>query len=136
MADGGKTVKRDIDLIRELMLKLEGMPLEYGDNIHLLPDDYRIRIDGYSFEQIAYHLSLIEQAEFIERGRSGPAIGIMFSGISWAGHDFIDSVRNQDAWDNTKSIAVAVGGFTVDILVTSAKAYLQQKFTELLGGQR
>jgi hypothetical protein len=37
-------------------------------------------------------------------------------------------------WDKTKSAALTVGGFTVDILVASAKAYAQKKFAELLGG--
>ncbi len=35
----------------------------------------------------------------------------------------------------TKAAAAAVGGFTVAVLVESAKAILKQKFMDILGGQ-
>lgn len=128
-------MKRDMDLIRALMFKLEDLPMQYGECIHIQPTDPSIHVDGYTTDSIAYHLSLIEQAGFIEQTR-GPAIGIMFSGINWEGHDFIDSVRSPDVWEKTKEAAAAVGGFTVEILVASAKAYLQQRVAGLLCGQR
>ena len=124
-----------MDLIRELMLKLEGLPMEYGDNIHLLPEGSSIQVDGYDSNQVAYHLDLIKQAGFIEPSRAGAGVGIMFSGLSWAGHDFIDSVRSPEVWTKTKAAAAAVGGFTVAVLVESAKAILKQKFMDILGGQ-
>ena len=124
-----------MDLIRELMLKLEGLPIEYGDNVHLLPEGSSIQIDGYDSEQVAYHLDLIKQAGFIEPSRGGAGVGIMFSGLSWAGHDFIDSVLSPEVWTKTKVAAAAVGGFTVSVLVESAKAILKQKFMAILGVQ-
>jgi hypothetical protein len=127
-------MKRDIDLIRELMLKLESFPMEPGDNVHITPDNPGVQVDGYSVDQIDCHLTLIEQAGFIERSRSGPAIGIMFRGLSWAGHDFLDSVRSPDVWDRTKQVASAAGGFTVDLLVFTAKSYLESRVKGLLGG--
>jgi hypothetical protein len=87
-------MKRDIDVIRELMLKLESLPMEYGDNAHIAPDSPGVLVDGYSFDQIAGHLDLIVQAGFIDRSRSHPAIGFMFRGLSWSGYDFLDSVRS------------------------------------------
>ena len=127
-------MKRDMDLIRALMFKLEDLPMQYGEHVHIQPTDPRIHVEGYATDGIAYHLTLIEQAGFIEQTR-GPAIGIMFSGISWESHDFIDSVRSPDVWEKTKKAAAAVGGFTVEILVASAKTYLQQRVTGLLCGQ-
>lgn len=109
--------------------------MEYGDTIILSPDDLHDCITGYGVDTIGHHLSLIEQAGFIEQTRGRPAIGILFSGLTWAGHDFIDSVRDQDVWEKTKSIAARAGGFTVEILVASAKGILEQMATSLLRGQ-
>lgn len=75
-------MKRDMGLIRELMLKLESLPTEYGDNVHIAPGNSAVQVDGYSFDQIAYHLDLIVQAGFTERSRNHPAIGFMFRGLS------------------------------------------------------
>jgi len=127
-------MKRDMDLIRELMLKLESFPMEPGDNVHITPDNPDVQVDGHGVDQIDYHLSLIEQAGFIERSRSGPAIGIMFRGVSWAGQDFLDSVRSADVWDRTRQAASAAGGFTVDLLVFAAKSYLEGRIKGLMGG--
>jgi len=127
-------MKRDMDLIRELMLKLESLPMEYGDNVPIPPDTAAVQVDGYSFDQIAYHLDLIKQAGFIERSGSDLGIGIMFKGLSWSGHDFVDSVRSPDVWDKTKQAASAAGGFSVELLVFAAKTYLEGKIKGLIGG--
>ncbi|WP_256701311.1 DUF2513 domain-containing protein [Caballeronia sordidicola] len=123
-----------MDLIRELMLKLESLPMEYGDNVHIAPDTPAVHVEGYSFSQLAYHLDLIVQAGFTERSKSHPTIGFMFKGLSWSGHDFLDSVRSPDVWDKTKKVASAAGGFTVDLLVATAKTYLETKIKGLIGG--
>ncbi|RSB73649.1 DUF2513 domain-containing protein [Burkholderia multivorans] len=126
-------MKRDMDLIRELMLKLESLPMEYGDNVHIAPNSSEVYVDGYSFDQIGYHLDLIVQAGFTERSKSHPAIGFMFRGLSWSGHDFLDSVRSPDVWGRTKQIASEAGGFTVDLLVLAAKSFLEAKINGLIG---
>lgn len=59
---------------------------------------------------------------------------IEFAGLTWAGHDFLDSVRSPDVWDKTRAVAAAAGGFTVDLLVATAKTYLEAKFKGLIGG--
>ena len=37
-------MKRDMDLIRELMLKFESFPMEPGDNVHITPDNPGVRL--------------------------------------------------------------------------------------------
>ncbi|HEX7908280.1 MAG TPA: DUF2513 domain-containing protein [Paraburkholderia sp.] len=73
-----------------------------------------VQVDGYTAEQIDYPLLLLEQAGFIHGGglenfgmRFGPGIG--FQSPTWAGHDFLDSVRGQEVWEKTKAAAAKVG---------------------------
>ncbi|MCP2086132.1 UNVERIFIED_ORG: hypothetical protein J2Y81_002149 [Paraburkholderia sediminicola] len=123
-----------MDLIRELMLKLEAWPMRMGGIAIIPPDAKEIQIDEYTVEQIAYHLSLIREAGFVETGGTGPVVGIGFRRLSWSGHDFLDSVRSPDVWDKTKQAVSAAGGFTVDLLVFAAKSYLEGKIKRFIGG--
>jgi Hypothetical protein (DUF2513) len=132
-------MKRDMDLIRELMLKLEALPVPLTELKVLDGNAAAVQVDGYTTEQIDYHLLLLEQAGFIHGGgmenfgmRFGPGIG--FQSLTWAGHDFLDSVRDPDVWDRTKQVASAAGGFTVDLLVSVAKSLAEGAVKGLIGG--
>jgi len=125
-------MKRDMDLIRELMLKLESLPSD--GIVRFRAEDVAIQIDGYKPEEVFYHLGLIKEGSLIDSAGSGRMGSIEFAGLTWAGHDFLDSVRSPDVWDNTKKVAAAAGGFTVDLLVATAKTYLEAKFKGLSGG--
>jgi hypothetical protein len=134
-----QTMKRDMDLIRELMLKLEGLSVPLTGIKAIDGREPVVQVDGYTTEQIDYHLLLLEQAGFIHGGglenfgmRFGPGIG--FQSLTWAGHDFIDTMRSPDVWDRTRRAASAAGGFTVDLLVSAAKGYLEARIKGLIGG--
>ncbi|KWA05641.1 hypothetical protein WL26_23915 [Burkholderia cepacia] len=127
-------MKRDMDLIRELMLKLEALPMRPGGIVHITPNAEEVQVDGYDVEQIGYHLSLIKEAGLVDTAGMRPMVGIGFRQLSWAGHDFLDSVRSPDVWDKTKQAATAAGGFTVELLVFAAKTYLEGKIKGLIGG--
>jgi hypothetical protein len=123
-------MQRDMDLIRELMLKLEALPVPLTELKVIDGNAAVVQVEGYSIEQIDYHLLLLEQAGFIHGGglenfgmRFGPGIG--FQSLTWAGHDFLDAVRSPDVWDRTKQVASAAGGFTVDLLLSVAKSLLE-----------
>lgn len=124
-------MKRDMDLIRELMLKPESYPKRSFEVVQVRPEvPHVLRVDGYDEAQRAYHLELIEEAGFIETMDSPSS----FSRLSWAGHDFPDSVRRPDVWDRTRQAASAAGGFTVDLLVSAAKTYLEGRIKGFIGG--
>lgn len=110
-------MRRDMDLIRELMLKLEGLDLRPGAIMHFMPDDDEVRIPGYSAEEIQYHARLLTEAGLIEPGR-GAMEGFILRALTWSGHDFLDSVRSPEVWAKTKKGAEAAAGFTVDPIGT------------------
>lgn len=94
-------MKRDMDLIRELMLKLEALPMPTAGMV--VVDATKVGVEGYTAEQIDYHLSLLEQARFIhagglDMGMSGPGFGpgVDCCSLTWAGHDFLDATRSPD----------------------------------------
>lgn len=53
--------------------------------------------------------------------------------LTWQGHDFLDSVRNQETWAKTKKGALAAGGWTADILKDLAKGFIKKQIEEHTG---
>ena len=52
-------MERDMDLIRELLIKLEAYPLEMGGAVTLTPESPSLAIPGYDAVQINHHMDLI-----------------------------------------------------------------------------
>lgn len=88
-------MKRDMDLIRELLLKLEGLPMRLGGIVQLAPDAAELQVDGYDVTQINYHLSLIRQSGWIDNGGVNPMVGIGFRALTPAGHNLLDSLTSN-----------------------------------------
>lgn len=125
---------RNMDLIRELLLKLESLPIEPGSTHIFYVGDDELQIDGFDDDQVSYHLSLIDEAGLIDTGTTSRAMnGFLFSRLSWAGHDFLDSIRDPEVWAKTKRGAEAAGGFTVDLLKDLAKGFLKKQVEEYTG---
>jgi hypothetical protein len=84
-------VKRDMELIRKLVLALEGAPTGYA------PDD--LEIEGYTDEQVGYHAHLMIDAglatgsDTTHMGSSSPEA--MLTSLTWAGHEFADAARTR-----------------------------------------
>eukprot|EP01012_Entosiphon_sulcatum_P062932 TRINITY_DN89674_c0_g1_i1.p1 TRINITY_DN89674_c0_g1~~TRINITY_DN89674_c0_g1_i1.p1 ORF type:complete len:132 (-),score=7.32 TRINITY_DN89674_c0_g1_i1:154-549(-) len=126
-------MKRDMDLIRELMLSLEAQDLRPGMVRYLSAREGSLTLDGYTPDQIDSHLDLISRSGFIVNGSSRPMRGIAFMGLEWAGHDFVDSVRDPEIWRATKSKIEKVKGFSFDLVVSVAKGLLKKKIADLSG---
>jgi hypothetical protein len=71
-------MKRDMDLIRELLLKLEALPMRRGGIVTITPDADEVAVEGYSVDQIDYHLSQIRRSGLIDEGGAQPMSGIGF----------------------------------------------------------
>ena len=129
-------MKRDMDLIREIMLKLEAWPMEMGDAVVMTPDELQPELPNYDLAQINHHMDLIHGSGFIDDGGSGssqPMFGFVFMGLTTAGHDFLDTVRSPEVWRKTKEGASKAGTVGLQLLLEIAKAYAKQIAQERLG---
>ena len=124
---------RNMDLIRELLLKLEALPLRPGSIVHITPDAEEVQVEGCSIQEIDYHLSLTANSGLIDTGNVNPMHGIGFRCLTWPGHDLVDSIRNPEVWSKTKKGAAAAGGFTFDLLKDLAKGLLRKQVEEYTG---
>lgn len=125
-------MKRDKDLIRELMLQLEQFNVVLPGYEYIYPGQFQI--EGYDDQQILYHLRLIADAGYIAIKRSSqPVDGYLFQGLTNAGHDFVDAVRDPEIWGKTKHAATQAGGFSLDLLRDLAKGLIRKKIAEHTG---
>lgn len=94
-------MKRNMDLIRALLLELEK---------HSQLDI----IAGYTHEEITYHVSLLEGAGLITQEIYVSIFlnDSMLDGIriTWAGHEFLDTTRNASFWEKAKKVALEKTG--------------------------
>lgn len=128
----GNLMKRDLDLIRTILLRLESMDVAAGHYVPVGPNE--LKIDGYSGEQVAYHIQLLKSGGFIRELGSKPSrYGLNYSGLSWEGHEFLDSVRDDKVWRDTRNAVNAIGGFTFRLVTDVAREVLTAKLKGAIG---
>lgn len=118
-------MKREMELIRAIMLWAENQ--EHG-SFRKNPE-----IEGFTEEQIGYHVHLLGQAglaktvETSEFRAKSPSAAIME--LTDKGHDFIDATRKSATWAKTKEVIIDKGpGFTLDLLLEWLKGDLRGLF--------
>ena len=125
-------MKRDMGLIRSLLLKLEQRDVPVGACYSLSTNEDDLRVEGYEPKQVAQHLVILIDGGHLDAEQyNGPRFG--YRGITWEGHDLLDSIRDPEIWKKTKSGALAAGGFTVDILMELAKGFIKKQLEERTG---
>lgn len=112
-------MKRDIDLIRKLLL--------YFDE---KPDDHMVecpQVEGYTDLQIRYHLILMYEAGFLrcekEVTETGRIIKVYPFSLTWSGHEFINAAKDDSLWAKAKDkFCNGTASFTFDIILEWLKA--------------
>ena len=105
-------MKRDMEVIRKLILALEAA--EFG----VSSDEIDLGIDNAVVE---YHMRLMAQANLITVDTL--RCGIMFKEMTWAGHDFADTCRDDTVWRRTtKEVKEKSKSVSFDVLLALLKA--------------
>lgn len=97
-------MQRNMDLVRQILIETEKRSVNSAD--------YDVKIEGYSSEEIRYHVKIMHQAglvEAVDRSHHGGLIWEPTS-LTWEGHEFLDNIRNETVWAKTKSIVKDKGG--------------------------
>jgi len=95
-------MKRDMDLIRNILIEVEACDEPFG------PED-KLVIDGYDKQIVSYHVKLLCQARLLE-GRELKEIGRfhwLAEALTWEGHEF---ARDETRWNKAKSLVVEKAG--------------------------
>jgi predicted transcriptional regulator len=94
-------MKRDMDLIRNILLELEKK--------ESATSWVTISIDGYTDDQVNYHIGLLSEAGFIEAKKYSDGL-CMVRNLTWKGHEFLENAKNDTIWIKTKEFIKEKGG--------------------------
>jgi hypothetical protein len=104
-------MKRDMDLIRKILLEIE----KHSNDTDLTKFD-NIEQEGYSDSEIYYHVELLREADLIDVDFlvGGPFI---INRLTWKGHEFLDTSRHNTIWEKAKKqVLNKTGNLSFEIL--------------------
>lgn len=116
-------MKRDMHLVRKILLFTEGLPPGNGS--------VRLPFSEYSNDQLEYHaMMLVERGLLKRRGGvhlDADDVGVYPDALTFEGHDFLDTVRNDTVWRKTMDkVGSTVGSASLDIIKAIAEGYAKQ----------
>ncbi|SDC60541.1 Hypothetical protein SAMN05421734_11310 [Pelagirhabdus alkalitolerans] len=121
-------MKRDMELIRSLLLEIEE---DERDRIIFNPDDS----DKYTSKQIQYNLKLMVECGLIKGSVDNYWDGykVVVSDLTWEGHDFLDAARNDTIWNEAKEIAKQKGSHLSDLPIAVVTGILVSVSKQIFG---
>jgi hypothetical protein len=116
-------VKRNLDLIRELVLAIEASP-ETDVVVSLVAM-------GYAEEEIGFHSYLLGDAGYAKvidvTVMSNVLPQALALNLTWKGYEFLDSARENRRWVKVKGALGKVGSTSLDVVVDLLKQYAKQE---------
>ena len=102
-------MKRDMDLVRELLLRVE-------------EDRFDAAFIDNADADTKYHIHLLIEQKWLERvlisqtiGASDPVIVSGRPQLSWDGHEFLETIRQKTVWEKIKKLIDEKGvGLSID----------------------
>ena len=114
-------MKRDMDLIRNILIALEDAPF------HGRP--LTIKHPDHSPDEISYHVMLLHQAGLIHAvDHSGDEFVDWYPEyLTWQGHEFLEAAKDDTRWSRAKNHVKEKGGPMVfDVLKSLLVSYAKQ----------
>lgn len=114
-------MKRDMNLIRDILLRIE----EHDD----------VEVDCAD-DKLAFHLLILQEEDFVrgivvQEALNGPPMvqqTMSYVRLTAAGHDFLDTIRDEAVWQKTQAkVSTVGGGVAISVLTAIATEFLKQK---------
>lgn len=114
-------MKRDMELVRVILTATEAAEGPYN------PAD--LVTAGWSMQEIAYHVELLSSHGLIDarvnRFKGGASVTV--HGLTWNGCDYLDAIRDERVWEETKRvIAESVGSATMAVVKSTAVKVMER----------
>lgn len=125
-SDYNGDMKRDMDLVRSILLKIEEQPYT-GSFLD-------VSVPGHTGEEISYHIMLLDEAGLIEAENVSSSDGMDWKALrlTYAGHEFLDAARNDNVWSSAKEwVMASTGVLTLEAL----KVALPEVIKRILAGR-
>lgn len=118
-------LKRDLDLMRHMMLRIEEKA-SWGKVLQRV--DFQDLCNDLSI--VAGHLRLLREANYINAQSISSASGENYFvyDLTFQGHDYLDSIRDDSVWHEVKQkIATVVGAASVEVVKAAADMIIRSR---------
>lgn len=118
------------DCIRDILFFVEDnttyrKPVLFSNNVN----DFNIVLKNfYSPEEILYHLELCEEYGYVIIG-TNTISHIWVNRLTKSGHEFLETIRQDNNWSKTKNIAREIGSFSLETLKDIASNVISNLLT-------
>ncbi len=123
-------MKLNQDCIRDLLLYLEDN-LSYKNDINI----NSLKLNNYTEEELVYTTERLMEANFLScltaKGFDIPVI--IARNITYNGHEFLDNIRDDKVWKETKSIASTVASTSIQIISNIAAQVIANIVSKQIG---
>lgn len=111
-------MKRDMDLIRDILLEIEGK--------ESATSWVTVSFDGYTDEIVDYHVRLLGEEGLL---KVNDKAGNMIQNLTWAGHDWLENAKNEKVWNRAKSFIQEKGGsVSASVMGEILKSFAMKQF--------
>jgi hypothetical protein len=123
-------MKLNHDCVRELLLELEEV-LFVHENI-LLPSFEELEtVNKYGFDDTFYCFQKLIEAGYLNGNYKYASEGLFHlavSSITWDGHQFLDTIRDNEIWSKTKKAVSSLSSASISLMSSLGTEFLKQKF--------
>lgn len=125
-------MKLNHNCVRDLMLFIEDN-LEYGYRLYV----NELNLGDYNQQTIVYSADKLYEAGYINAlikttiGSDLPQIEV--KSITWEGHQFLDNIRDNKVWENTKNILSKFSSVSIGIISNVASQVISNLIKSQLG---
>lgn len=116
-----------LDCIRDVLLTVES--LDFGQCLTL--DQLNEKLPMYKEEQLHYTCLKLYDGGFLQLMTIPIQCSVMpgikqITDLTFAGHEFLNSIREDKNWDKIKSIAKAAGAYSLESILQITKDVISQ----------
>jgi len=114
--EGGIELKRDMELVRRILVTLEDADQTQG----WIP----LQFECYTDDQISYHIKILAEQGIISATDCSNMKNFAWraKGLTWDGHDYIEAIRDEGRWQKVKDWIKATGKIlTIETLKEAVK---------------
>lgn len=119
-------MKRDLDLVRKIVVEMQDMP----------PGYILTSMDNVDDRLFAEHIILMKEAgfldAFVQHYQSGEAPKVQVTRLTWDGQNFADLIASDTIWNKVKAKVIKPGvSWTFGIFTELLKQEAAKSFTSL-----
>lgn len=117
-------MKRDLDLIREILLHIEGGPEYDGTREFYYTTPEEMGLTGCTEEAFIYHCTLLIEDRYVDGAAT--VVNIVIRRLTSRGHDFLDDIRDAGVWKQVKGRLGSLPGVALSIVAELAKSEIKK----------